>query len=167
MSASGTEFTGSWILLSVVTDGGTASETEEFVGRIIEGPNISNEYEAAETNFKDADTTTRTRTHRTGDLEVTLAQEEGLPALETLGLQDTVENDREMQRPNEVPLIRIRYYRQKPDPANPATGLAQGKELERVEFAISADNAEAAEHANHELTGFINGDTFNTLRLPA
>lgn len=165
MSASGTEFTGSWILASKVTDAGTSSETEEFIGRIIEGPNLSNEYEAAEANFKDADSTSRTRTHQTADIEMTLAQEEGLPALETLGLQDP--DTKEMLRPNEVELVRVRYYREKPDPANPSQGMAQGKEFEQVEWAVSADNAEAAEYANHELTGFVNGDIFHTLRLPS
>lgn len=162
MSSNGDVYTGSWVLASVVTDAGTAQETEQFIGRIIEGPNLSNEYEAAETNFKDKEVTTRDRTHRTSDIEMTVGQEPGLPTLETLGLQDP--DTKELLRPNEVALMRVRYYYEKPDPQNPAQGLAQGKEFEQVEWAISADNAESAEHSNHELTGFVNGAVYHTIR---
>lgn len=160
-------YTGSWILASVVTDGGTAGETEEFIGRISEGPTFSNEYETAESNFKGDDTTTRDSTHRTSDIELTIAQEEGLPTLETLGLQADAAGDHQMLRPNEVEIMRVRYYHDKPDPSAPSQGLAQGKEFERVEWRISEDNAESAEHATISLAGNVNGDVYHTLRLPA
>lgn len=164
-----TTFTGSWILVSVVTNYGQTEstagagdgESEEYIGRVKEGPSFSNDYETAESNFKEDDQTTRDRTHRSSDIEMTIAQETGLPTLETLGLQDAT--TKALTGPNEIEVMRVRYYRQKPDPANPGTGLAQGKEFFNVEWAIDADNAEEAEHADHELTGHCNGDVIHKL----
>jgi hypothetical protein len=166
MSASSTDdkfFTGSYILASVVPDPDTAPGTEEFIGCITEGPTISKEYEEAEATLKCRDNMYRKKTTASIDVELSIAQQKGLPTLSTLGIQDP--DTKKMLGPNQVPLVRVRYYTSGPDSANPSENLAMGKEFEEVEWSLAEDNAEAGELAAIQLAGVVNGDVYHTLRL--
>lgn len=147
-------YPGDYLLAARVSDYDLAGETEEFIGRIKDDVSVSADYETAETNLKEERTTVRDRTHRSIDLEVTIAQSPGIPALDVLGI-NTADNISDSLEGSEMECLRIYIYRDQP-PDGGGGSPAEVKEYFRVTFAIDEDNLPTGDHADLSCTAFVN-----------
>lgn len=148
-------YPGDYILAAKVTDYDLTSESEEYIGKIRDDVTASFDYETAESNLKEERTTVRDRTHRSLDLEMTIAQSPGIPALDVLGI-DTTDNATDSSEGGELECLRLYVYRDEPPSTGSATEAAEVKEYFQVTAAIDEDNLPTGDHATLSVTMFVN-----------